>query len=54
VWALLAVAFAVAAGIELYLALNEDVLWPLIVAIPAALAALSCLWVAVKNLRAPT
>ena len=51
VWALLAVAFAAAGGIELYLAVSQGVTWPIVVAVPALLAALACLWIAVRNLR---
>jgi hypothetical protein len=52
VWALLAVAFAAAAGIEVYLAVIEDVWWPLIVAGPALAAAVACLWMSYRN-RSP-
>jgi hypothetical protein len=49
VWALLTLAFAVAGGVEVYLAVNEAVTWPLVVAVPALGAALVCLWIAVRN-----
>lgn len=50
-WLVLAVSCAVAAGLDVFIAISMSELWPVAAAVCALLAAAACVWVAADELR---
>jgi membrane protein YdbS with pleckstrin-like domain len=50
-WLALAVSCAVAAGLDVFIAISMSELWPVAAAVCALLAAAACVWVAADELR---